>query len=76
MKRLKYIAYNERLTLLNQSSVSSRHTRTDLIPLYKILYGLMNFELKAYFFLSDITVHNLRVHAFKFIIPKPRIQIY
>ena len=57
--------YNERLTLLNQSSLLSRCTRTDLIVLYKILHELKNSEVKSLFILNNSTVCNLRGHAFE-----------
>ena len=67
--------YNERLTLRHQSSLSSHRTRTDVILLYTILHGLMNSELKSLFVLIDSTIHNLRGHAFKLLIPKPRTDL-
>ena len=51
--------YNEHLTLFNQLSLSSRHTRTDLIIFYKILHDLINSELKILFVLNNNSVHNL-----------------
>ena len=69
--------YNKRLTLLNQSSLSSRRTRIDFILLCKTLHGLINSELNSLFVLHDSTVHNLRgyAYAFKLIIPIPRTDL-
>ena len=68
--------YNERLTLLNQSSLLLFRTRTDLILLYRILHGLVNSESKAYLFSMIIVgLHDLHGHAFKLNTSWPRTDL-
>ena len=71
-------SYAERLITLNQPSLQTRRTRTDLIFLYKIIHGLVDSDLKELFTLSaNVTVcdRSLRGHALKLQRPKPRTDM-
>ena len=78
LKRLKNVPHTHRLTILNQPTLQSRRSRSDLICLFKILNNFTDANLKSFFTVSPIITsgtHNLRGNAFKLDIPKPRTDL-
>ncbi len=75
LRGLKCLTYKQRLSILKQPSLQSRRIRADLIYLYKILHNFVDADLKGLFVAaSSVSTceRNLRGHAHKLFVPKPR----
>lgn len=78
LRGCKYLTYKQRLSILKQPSLQSRRIRADLIYLYKILHDFVDAELKGLFVAaSNVSTceRNLRGHAYKLFMPKPRTDM-
>lgn len=78
LRGLKCLSYKQRLNILKQPSLQSRRIRSDLIYLYKILNGFADANLKCLFTAaSSVSTceRNLRGHAYKLFVPKPRTDM-
>ena len=78
LRGLKCLPYKQRLNILKQPSLQSRRIRSNLIYLYKILNGFVDANLKSLFIAaSSVSTceRNLRGHAHKLFVPKPRTDM-
>ena len=76
-KRLPNMAtlnYASRLSAVNLDSLQVRRLRTDLLYVYKLLFGLVDTDYNAFFKLSD-NATNTRGHDYKLIVNRSRLNI-
>ena len=59
---INFSNYEDRLIKLNLDSLQTRRDKTDLVMLYKIIYGLVDIDLSHFFSFSNFHGHNLRRH--------------
>lgn len=65
---LSDLPYHQRLAKLNLDSLELRRIRTDLIVLYKIVFGLISTDIAHYFKLNtNINSFNLRRHIYQLV---------
>jgi len=71
---LKSKSYEQRLQILNLTSLEKRRVRGDLIEVFKIVTGREKVEATAFFDFASST-HNLRGHKYKMYVNRSRTEI-
>jgi len=69
---MRYLSYEERLSVLNLESLEVRRLKNDLVTCFKILKGYTNITATEFFTLSGVST---RGHSFKLFLPDSRINV-
>jgi len=69
------ITYSERLAKLRLDSLELRRLRLDLVYAYKIIFGILETDVNAFFTISSTDINFTRGHNFKLLMLQSRIDV-